>query len=114
MVLRIDGVPDVELFLVVGRDAIAGPMPTKQELVDRAISFLGPAHSDLVVDGTEGGDTLLRFAAKKEDGNRTLHTVNWMMIRPGEADVLRADLTLRMPIQWAEQPANEDDHRPHR
>ncbi len=103
VVLRIKGIPDVELWMVVGRDPISGPMPSKQAIVTRALSFIENVHSGVEVEDTEHGDALIRFAASKKDGNRTLHTINWMMIRPGETDILRADLTLRMPNHWADQ-----------
>lgn len=103
-VLRIEGVPDVELWLVVGRDPVQGPAPTTEKILAKARAFLEPIHGELDVDATAGGNSLLRFEAAREDGNRTLHTVNWMLVRPGSDAILRADVTLRAPEAWADTP----------
>ncbi len=101
-VLRIEGVPDVELWMVVGRDPVQGPPPTAESILAKARAFLEPIHGELEVAETAEGDSLVRFEARREDGNRTLHTVNWMLLRPAPDAILRADLTLRVPARWAD------------
>ena len=103
-VMRLRGVPDVELWLTVGRDPWPGPMPAREELIAKARSFLEPIHGAVQVRSTEAGDTLLVFDGPKKDRNRTLYTVNWLLVRPAEGAVLRADLSLRMPDRWRDIP----------
>lgn len=103
-VLRLPDVPDVELWLVVGRDPVAGAVPNREALVLRARSFLEPVHGEVEVSTTRSGDSLLAFSGSRPDGNRTLYTWNWLMLRPGDRDVLRADVSLRVPGPWAERP----------
>ncbi len=103
-VMRLRGVPDVELWLTVGRDPWPGPPPARETLIAKARAFLEPIHGDVEVRTTEAGDTLLVFDGPKKDRNRTLYTVNWMLVRPAEGAVLRADLSLRMPDRWREVP----------
>lgn len=105
MVLRITDVPDVEVWMVVGRDPMDGPMPSRDALVAKARAFLEPIHGEVSERFTAVGDALLTFDAGQKDGNRILHTVNWLLIRPGQHDVLRADVSLRMPQRWSEQRA---------
>lgn len=105
LVMRLPDLPDVELWLVVGRDPISGPTPGREALVQRALAFLEPIHGEVRVSTTEHGDGLLAFDGPKPDGNRTLHSYNWMLIRPGNGAILRADLSLRMPDHWAQRPA---------
>ncbi|MCP5068847.1 MAG: hypothetical protein GY946_19975 [bacterium] len=103
MVLRLPDVPDVELWMAVGRDPVGGPVPGQQALVERALRYLEPVHGKVGVSTTAAGDSLLAFSGSVEDGNRTLHTWNWMVLRPGTSDVLRADVSLRVPGSWAER-----------
>ncbi len=103
-VLRLPEVPDVELWLAVGRDPVRGAVPAHDSLIKQARSFLEPAWGDLAVSSTGSGDVMLAFAGPREDGNRTLHTWNWMLLRPASRDVLRADVSLRVPGPWAERP----------
>ena len=104
MVLRLLDVPDVELWLAVGRDPVSGAVPSPEALIERALSFLEPIHGEIEVSTTGAGDSLLAFSGPRPDGNRTLHTWNWMVLRPGDRDVLRADVSLRVPGPWAERP----------
>ncbi len=104
LVLRLPDVPDVELWMAVGRDPIGGPMPDATALAERALRFLEPVHGKVEVSTTAAGDSLLAFSSSLKDGNRELHTWNWMVLRPGADDVLRADVSLRVPGPWAERP----------
>ncbi|MAE95392.1 MAG: hypothetical protein CL910_12085 [Deltaproteobacteria bacterium] len=105
IVMRLPDLPDVELWLVVGRDPVSGPVPGRAALVQKALAFLEPIHGEVQVSTTEQGDDLLAFDGPKPDGNRTLHSYNWMLIRPGADSILRADLSLRMPDRWVAEPA---------
>lgn len=104
MVLRLLDVPDIELWLAVGRDPVGGAVPSQEALVERARSFLEPIHGEVEVSTTAAGDSLLAFSGPKPDGNRTLYTWNWLVLRPGDRDVLRADISLRVPGPWAGRP----------
>lgn len=103
LVLRLPDVPDVELWMAVGRDPVGGPMPDAATLAERALRFLEPVHGKVEVSTTAAGDSLLAFSSSLKDGNRELHTWNWMVLRPGTGDVLRADVSLRIPGAWAER-----------
>jgi len=104
LVLRLPDVPDVELWMAVGRDPVGGPVPDAEALAERALRFLEPVHGKIEVSTTAAGDSLLAFSSSLKDGNRELHTWNWMVLRAGASDVLRADVSLRIPGPWAEQP----------
>ena len=102
-VFRYGPAPDVELWVQVADAAADGDVGEgARAFAERLGTHTGEAvaHRD-----TRAGDDLFSFSALQEDRGREFFTHNWVLVHRQGDRIARADLSLRIPALWKEQPA---------
>lgn len=104
-VFRYGPAPDVELWVQVAHpDAELDPLRSA-DLEGFAAGLEQAAGVDIGRRDTRAGDALFSFSSTLEDRGRELFTHNWVLLHQEGRKRARADLSLRLPALWAEQPA---------